>query len=97
MVVPPPKNAVPSKGDSPELTSRDQAIERIGQIGRSEWKKEVGYHKRSLSEVTMHRYKSTIGNTLSSRKRENQVTEVKIGCHMLNVFNGCGMPNSIKI
>ena len=26
MVVPLPKNAVPSKGDRPELTSRDQAI-----------------------------------------------------------------------
>lgn len=97
IIVPPPKNAVLSKGSSPELTSRDHAVERIDQIGRSEWKKEVGYHKRSLSEVVMHRYKGTIGNKLSTRKMENQVAEVKIGCHILNVFNGCGMPNSVKI
>lgn len=95
-VVPPPKNAVRSKGKVPELIERDQAIERIEQIGRKEWKQEVGYHKRSLSETAMHRYKMTIGNTLTARKIENQITEVRVGCHILNVFRGCGMPNAVK-
>ncbi len=38
----------------------------------------------------------TIGNTLAARKLENQVTEVKVGCHILNVFRTCGLPNAIK-
>jgi len=91
-IIPPPKNAVKSSHEPPELTERDQAIDRIGQIGR----KEVGYHKRSLLETAMHRYKMVIGNTLTMRKMENQVTEVRICCHILNVLRGCGMPQAIK-
>ena len=96
VILPPPKNAVIHQDALPGLSSRNQDIERIGQIGRAEWKKEVGYHKRSLAEVAMFRYKTTIGNTISARKFGNQVTEIKIGCHILNVFNGCGMPNAYK-
>ena len=44
-VIPPTKNAVKSKDDVPELMERNQAIDRFGQIGRKEWKREVGYHK----------------------------------------------------
>ncbi|WPP50281.1 transposase [Catalinimonas niigatensis] len=95
-IVPPPKNAVKSRDNLPGLGERDQAIDRIEQIGRKEWKKEVGYHQRSLSETAMHRYKMTIGNTLMARKMENQVTEIRVGCLILNVFRGCGMPNAIK-
>jgi len=97
IIVPPPKNAVIHENEPAELTSRNQDVKRIEQIGRAEWKVESDYHKRSLSEVAMHRYKGTIGNTLSARKFENQVTEAKIGCHILNVFNGCGMPYSVKV
>ena len=85
-VIPPPKNAVKSKRDSPELEERNKAIERIGEIGRKYWKVEAGYHKRSLSEVAMYRYKGIIGNTLTARKFENQATEIKIGSHILVFF-----------
>lgn len=97
VIVPPQKNAVKSNSSKPELQERDQAVERIAEIGRCEWKKEVGYHKRSLAELAMFRYKGIISNTLSARKFENQVSEVKIGCHILNVFRGCRMPNTVKI
>ena len=94
VIVPPPRNAV--KSELPELKERNRAIDRIEQTSRKTWKQEVGYHKRSLSETAMHRYKMTIGNTLTARKMENQVTEVKVGCHILNVFRGCGMPKAVK-
>lgn len=93
-IVPPPRNAV--KSELPGLAERNQAIDRIEQVGRKAWKQEVGYHRRSLSETAMHRYKMTIGNTLAARKMENQVTEVRVGCHILNVFRACGMPNAVK-
>lgn len=86
IIVPPPKNAVVHENEPAELTSRNRDVERIEQIGRAEWKVETGYHKRSLSEVAMYRYKGSIGNTLRARKFENQMTEAKIGCHILNFF-----------
>lgn len=95
-IVPPPRNAVRSSDDLPGLVERNQAIDSMEQIGRKKWKQEVGYHKRSLSETAMHRYKMIIGNTLTARKMDNQVTEVRVGCHILNVFRGCGMPNAVK-
>ena len=96
VIVPPQRNAIKSKSSKPELRERNQAIERIEQIGRSEWKKEIGYHKRSLAEVAMFRYKGIVGSNLSARKFDNQVSEVKIGCHILNVFRACGMPRAVK-
>lgn len=94
-VVPPPKNAVKSKEDRPELKERDQALERIADLGRKEWKKQSGYHKRSLAETAMYRYKTIIGDTLSARKIENQLTEVRIGCHILNRFQAIGLAKSV--
>ena len=54
-LIPPRNNAVVSKEKDSALRQRDAAIERIKEIGRKEWKKETGYHKRSLSEVNMFR------------------------------------------
>ena len=96
-VVPPRRDAKKSKGDKPWKKERDKDIERIEQVGRKEWKIENGYHRRSLSEVAMYRYKTILGGSLNARKFESQVTEVKVGAHILNTFNRCGMPNSVKI
>jgi hypothetical protein len=41
---------------------RNRAVERIKEIGSKEWKKEIGYHKRSLIETTMFRYKVIFGD-----------------------------------
>lgn len=98
-IVPPPRNAVKSKKktSSQEIQERDEAVERIGLIGRKEWKEEVGYHKRSLSEVAMHRYKMINGDNLNARTFDNQKTEAMIGIKILNVFNRRGTPNAVKI
>ncbi|GAA4828128.1 IS5 family transposase [Algivirga pacifica] len=98
-IVPPQKNGVKTKVKEPTLAhlERFDTLDRIEEIGREEWKKESGYHQRSLSETAMFRYKTIIGNTLLSRKFDSQVTEVMIGCKVLNKFNGIGMPNSFKI
>lgn len=37
---------------------RDQNLRRIRQVGRAEWKAEIGYHRRSLSETGMYRMKT---------------------------------------
>ena len=86
-VIPPPKNAVRSKNNSVEMMERNQAIDYIEQMGRKEWKQEAGYHRKSLSETAMHRYKMTIGNTLAARKMENQITEVRVGCAISRMYS----------
>lgn len=94
--IPPQRNAILSKKKEKYLEERDQAIKRIEEIGRKEWKKEINYHQRSLSETAMFRYKTSIGASLRARQINKQINEVKIGCHILNVFRSCGMPKSVK-
>jgi hypothetical protein len=84
------------------LSQRNQAVERIKEIGRKDgsplrWKKETGYHRRSLVETTMFRYKVIFGDKTSSRVEENQRTEVNIKCKILNKFTSIGMPKSVKV
>jgi hypothetical protein len=79
------------------LKKRDDAIERIRQIGRAEWKKEVGYHRRSLVETAMFRMKTLLGARLSTRKLENQQVEAAIWCSVVNKINSLGMPYSISV
>src|SRR5438094_2899781 len=83
-IIPPQHNAVKSKGDKPWLQSRDHTIEAIEQTDKKTWKESVGYHKRSLSETAMHRYKTIIGGKLQSRTMANQQVEAKISCTILN-------------
>jgi len=101
-IIPPPKNAViqEDKKDKPlpeYLIQRNQAVKDIEKLGSKQWKIEQGYHKRSLNEVVMFRYKKIFGGELDARKIENQKTEVRLKCDILNKFTGMGMPDSYKV
>jgi len=54
------------------------------------WKKESGYHQRSLTEITMYRFKKTFSGRLQHRKFENQQTEALIKVNILNNFARIG-------
>jgi IS5 family transposase len=94
-VIPPQKNAVKSK--DPILKERNKDVQTIRRIGRKRWKEKVKYHKRSLVEVAMFRYKTIIGDKINARKLENEKIEVRINCSILNVMTRLGMPVSTKI
>ncbi len=100
-VIPPDKNAKEQKrGRIPALKERDEAIRRIqelGSDGRSLWKKEVGYHRRSRVETLMFRYKTVLGERLTARREWTQATEVSIKLDALNRMTELGMPQSYKI
>jgi hypothetical protein len=101
-IIPPPKNAVVKKAEQKKpipnyLFQRNQAIERRKEIGSKDWKKEINYHQRSLSETAMYRYKMIFGDKVEARTEENQKTEVFIKCKILNRFRQEGMPNSYKV
>lgn len=100
--IPPPCNAVVHLGSSHSpppayLLQRNQAVKRIEEIGRKEWKEEIGYHRRSLAETAMFRYKIIFGDKSSARTDDNQATEAKIKCKILNSFTNMGMPKTVRV
>jgi transposase len=99
VIIPPRRNAkIWQHGNckKPPLP-RDENLRYIRQHGRKKWKRDSGYHRRSLSETTFFRYKIIIGRTLSSRTFERQKVEAKIGCKILNKMTTLAMPDSYKV
>lgn len=100
-MIPPDKNAREQKQERiPALKERDDAIRRIqecGEEGRSLWKQEIGYHRRSRVETLMFRYKTVLGDRLSARREHTQATEVQIKLDVLNRMTELGMPKSYKV
>jgi len=98
-VIPPRKGAAirpPPRLEHPPPT-RGQAVARIAEVGRNAWKQETGYHRRSLAETAMSRYKTIIGPSLKARTFANQQAEAGIAVHCLNRFTALGMPVSVRI
>lgn len=99
IAIPPQRNAkIWQHGNSskPPLP-RDQNLRRIRRVGRKRWKEEVEYHRRSLAETAMFRFKTIFGNTLRTRSFERQVVEVRIKCAALNRMTQLGMPDSYPV
>lgn len=96
-IIPPQRGAVKwyweEPGDADDYP-RNQFIDRIDDIGRAEWKKEAGYHRRSLSETAMFRYKTIFGPIHYSRLLETQIQENKLKIKVLNQMTAHGMPVS---
>lgn len=95
-LIPPQKNAkIKRHGNAagPALP-RDAAIRAIRKAGRSEWKRQVGYHQRSLAETAMYRLKTTFRAELKNRALENQRTEARLRCKILNHHIQLGLPDS---
>lgn len=93
-IIPPRKNAkIKQHGNSSESPlPRDEAIREIRRVGRKLWKKNAGYHRRSLAETAMYRMQTCFGNQLKNRKLENQQTEVRLRSKILNRFTHLGLP-----
>lgn len=97
--IPPRKDAVLHQhGNSklPPLT-RDETIRHIRKQGRSQWKKSVGYHRRSLAETAVFRFKQLFSPKLATRLFEHQVIEAIIQCKAMNKMTQLGMPESVAI
>lgn len=98
-VIPPQKNAkVKRHGNcaGPPLP-RDEALRYIRRHGRAKWKRESGYHRRSLSETGMYRFKQIVGRVLRSRTLARQRTEARIGSKVLNAMLELGRPVSYVV
>jgi hypothetical protein len=97
-IIPPPKNAVIQKGKGKKplpdyLLQRNRAVKYINKYGSKSWKEENGYHRRSLNEVVMFRYKTIFGGELDARTWENQKTEAGLKCLTLTHIAASAHPN----
>jgi hypothetical protein len=99
ILIPPRKNArIWKHGNTKtERLKRDENLRAIRKDGRKEWKKNSGYHVRSLAETTMFRLKTIFGDDLSARLLETQTTQALIRCAALNRMTHLGMPQSCKV
>ena len=79
------------------LRARDKNLRRVRKVGRKKWKQQMKYHRRSLVETAMMRIKTIFGSSLSSRRFNNQATEMSVRCAALNQMTGLGMPESYAI
>lgn len=98
-VIPPRKRAkIWQHGNSKaERHNRDENLRRIRKVGRKAWKRESNYHRRSLSETTMFRFKTIFGDKLGSRQFDNQAVELFIKCAALNRMIQICKPDSYKV
>jgi len=99
ILIPPRKNArIWKHGNTKaERLKRDENLRSIRKHGRKEWKKESGYHVRSLAETAMFRLKTIFGDELSARLLETQTTQALVRCAALNKMTHLGMPQSYKM
>lgn len=97
--IPPRRNArLWQHGNSKrERLVRDENLRLIRKHGRRKWKEESKYHRRSLAETAMFRYKTIFADKLRSRNIENQFNEMFINCAALNRMTHLGMPRSYKV
>lgn len=77
--------------------ARDENLRQIRRVGRKQWKEESGYHRRSLAETAMFRFKTIFGDHLSARRFETQSAQFEVRCRALNQMTHLGMPHSVKV
>lgn len=77
--------------------ARDENLRRIRKVGRKEWKRESNYHRRSLAETQVFRFKTIFGDRLQTRQIDNQFKELMLKSAILNQMTHLGMPNSVKV
>ncbi|MEM7361381.1 MAG: IS5 family transposase, partial [Pseudomonadota bacterium] len=98
-IIPPQVNANYWYDENGELLDhrRNKVLKQIDKRGRKKWKKRSGYHRRSIAETAMMRFKTIHGPTLYSRKPQAQQTEVNIKIKLLNIMTAQGMPVCKKV
>lgn len=86
------------KKASPEaIAQRDAAIEAVRALGQAQWKRQVGYHRRSLAETGIFRLKTLLGHRLKARQWEYQATEARVWCYIANRMAELGLPDTVAV
>ena len=97
IVIPPKKTATVDSRATLPWCQRNDAIERIGEVGRRQWRKESGAHRQARAENGMYRFKRIIGDRLRALHCEAQKKETLIAINVINRVTALGMPESVKV
>lgn len=76
---------------------RDENLRAIRRKGRREWKRESGYHRRSLAETAVFRVKLIFGGRVGARSFAGQAAQLLVRCAALNRMTHLGMPDSYAV
>ena len=76
---------------------RNEAVSALKSGHLEEWKREAGYHQRSLSETGMYRYKKLLSPQLPLRDYNAQVGEALANVKAMNKVIRLGMPKSYRV
>jgi hypothetical protein len=83
-----------SKG---QRKARDENVRGCRKLGRKKWKEQSGYHRRSLAETTMFRYKQILGAGTRAKSFGGQSAEMLLRCKALNIMTQHGRPESYRV
>ena len=97
VIIPSRATAVVSDRAETAPTWRDRHIQIIKERRRLGWRRAVQYGRRALVEVAMLRYKVLNGRSFCARTLHVQKVEAAIGCKVMNVMTGLGMPVTRKV
>ncbi len=86
--IPPRKSAGLWKKGHP----RNEAVLVMRKEGLAHWKKISGYHRRSLAETAMYRFKQLMMGKISLHNYNGQMGEVMAYVSAINKLNTLGMP-----
>lgn len=98
-IIPPRKDAVIWQHGNckAEPHPRDENLRFIRKKSYSTWKKEHDYHRRSIAETGMFRFKTTFGSEAFSHTFDNQIAELKVKAKVLNKMIHIAKPDSYAI
>ncbi|WP_429181095.1 IS5 family transposase [Aeromonas salmonicida] len=86
--IPPRKSAGLWKKGHP----RNDTVLVMRKEGLAHWKKISGYHRRSLAETAMYRFKQLLTGKISLRNYNGQVEEFMAYVSAINKLNTLGLP-----
>jgi len=95
--IPPRDGATHWPASTPGAEWRNGVIDVIAHSSRQDWKKQSGYHQRSLVENLMYRYKTLTGDKFWARGTGAQDAEVAIRVAILNRMTGLARPQSVRV
>ena len=93
----PPRKGAQRAPASPMTRERNRNIAGQARIGKRACHTQSGYSRRSKVETTFYRYKAIVGSAMRARRLSSQRVEARIGCRILNVMTGLGMPDGVMI
>ena len=76
---------------------RNEAIDHIARSGKQDCKDNSGYHRRSLVENLMYRFKTLTGDRLWARDVDVQDAEVAVRVGIINRMLVLAHPKSVRV